>query len=74
MLKSVTLYPAEILGVADRMGSIDTGKIANIVVADGDMLGSANPHQVPLYRRSNATATPGTRGCLIALRTARAAR
>jgi imidazolonepropionase-like amidohydrolase len=37
-LKSVTMYPAEILGVADKMGSIDIGKIANIVVADGDIL------------------------------------
>ena len=39
-LKSVTLYPAQILGISDRMGSIEVGKIANIVVADGDMLGS----------------------------------
>ena len=37
-LKSVTLYPAQILGIADRYGSIETGKIANIVVADGDIL------------------------------------
>lgn len=37
-LKSVTIYPAQILGVADRMGSIETGKIANIVVTDGDIL------------------------------------
>lgn len=37
-LKSVTMYPAEVLGVADRMGSIDVGKMANIVVADGDIL------------------------------------
>lgn len=37
-LKSVTLYPAQILGIADRLGSIETGKIANIVVADGDIL------------------------------------
>jgi imidazolonepropionase-like amidohydrolase len=37
-LKSVTLYPAQILGVADRLGSIDVGKEANIVVADGDIL------------------------------------
>jgi imidazolonepropionase-like amidohydrolase len=37
-LRSVTLYPAEILGVADKMGSIDAGKIANLVVADGDIL------------------------------------
>ena len=37
-LKSVTLYPAEILGVADRLGSIEVGKMANIVVTDGDIL------------------------------------
>jgi imidazolonepropionase-like amidohydrolase len=37
-LKAVTLYPAQILGVADKIGSIETGKIANIVVTDGDML------------------------------------
>ncbi len=37
-LKAVTLYPAQILGVSDRLGSIETGKIANIVVADGDIL------------------------------------
>jgi len=37
-LKSVTLYPAEILGIADRMGSIEVGKVANLVVADGDIL------------------------------------
>ncbi len=37
-LKSVTLYPAQILGVADRLGSIEPGKIADLVVADGDPL------------------------------------
>lgn len=37
-LKAVTLYPAQILGVADRIGSIDVGKMANIVVTDGDLL------------------------------------
>lgn len=37
-LKSVTLYPAQILGVADRLGSIEVGKMANIVVTDGDIL------------------------------------
>jgi imidazolonepropionase-like amidohydrolase len=37
-LKSVTLYPAQILGIADNYGSIDAGKVANIVVADGDIL------------------------------------
>jgi imidazolonepropionase-like amidohydrolase len=37
-LKTVTLYPAEILGVADRIGSIEKGKIADLVVTDGDLL------------------------------------
>lgn len=37
-LKAVTLYPAQILGIADRLGSIEQGKIANIVVTDGDLL------------------------------------
>jgi imidazolonepropionase-like amidohydrolase len=37
-LKAVTLYPAQILGVADKMGSIEVGKLGNIVVADGDIL------------------------------------
>jgi imidazolonepropionase-like amidohydrolase len=37
-LKAVTLWPAQILGVADRLGSIEPGKIANLVVTDGDLL------------------------------------
>ena len=37
-LRSVTLGPAQIFGVGDRLGSIDVGKIANLVVTDGDML------------------------------------
>ena len=37
-LKAVTLYPAQIMNLADRLGSIETGKIANIVVTDGDLL------------------------------------
>jgi len=37
-LKAVTLYPAQILGVGDRLGSIEVGKLANLFVADGDPL------------------------------------
>ncbi len=37
-LKAVTLYPAQILGVADRLGSLEVGKLANLFVADGDPL------------------------------------
>ena len=37
-LKAITIYPAEILGVADRVGTIEVGKLANIIVTDGDPL------------------------------------
>jgi len=32
----VTLTPAEVFGVADRYGSLDAGKVANVVVWSGD--------------------------------------
>jgi imidazolonepropionase-like amidohydrolase len=35
-LRAVTLSPAEIFGVADRYGSLDAGKVANVVVWSGD--------------------------------------
>lgn len=34
-LKAVTLYPAEIIGVADRLGSIEPGKDADVVIWSG---------------------------------------
>ena len=37
-LKAITLNPAQIWGVADRLGSLDVGKDTNIVVANGDPL------------------------------------
>ena len=37
-LRAVTLNPAEIFGVADRLGSIERGKVANLIVTDGDPL------------------------------------
>lgn len=36
-LKAVTINNAEILGVGDQLGSIEVGKVASIVVADGDI-------------------------------------
>ena len=35
-LRAVTLTPAEIFGVADRYGSLEAGKVANVVVWTGD--------------------------------------
>ena len=37
-LKAITINAAEVWGVADQLGSLDVGKIANVVVANGDPL------------------------------------
>ena len=37
-LKAVTLYPAEILGLDGELGTLETGKIANLIVTNGDPL------------------------------------
>jgi imidazolonepropionase-like amidohydrolase len=37
-LKAITLNAAEVWGVADKLGSLDVGKTANVVVANGDPL------------------------------------
>lgn len=58
-LKAVTLYPAQIMGLGERLGSIEVGKIANLVVTDGDLLEARtnirhlfiNGRQVPLVSR-----------------------
>ncbi len=45
--KAVTIYAAEHLGIADRVGSVEKGKDADLVIWDGD----------PLDARSRAVAT-----------------
>jgi imidazolonepropionase-like amidohydrolase len=58
-LKAVTIYPAEIFGVADQLGSIEPGKRANLIVTDGDPLEILtqvkylfiNGRQIPLTSR-----------------------
>lgn len=35
-VKAITINPAKIFGVADRLGSIEKGKQANLFIADGD--------------------------------------
>ncbi|MEA2239876.1 MAG: hypothetical protein QOC81_4600 [Thermoanaerobaculia bacterium] len=37
-LRAVTIAPAQIFGMADRIGSLETGKLANIILTDGDPL------------------------------------
>ncbi len=36
-LRALTLSPAEMFGVSETLGSIETGKIANLVVTDGEL-------------------------------------
>ena len=46
-LKAITLNPAEMFGMGDKLGSLDTGKTANIVIANGDPLDvRTSVHQV----------------------------
>ncbi|MBI5771094.1 MAG: amidohydrolase family protein [Verrucomicrobia bacterium] len=35
-LKSITIYPAQLLGVASELGSLEVGKRATLIVTDGD--------------------------------------
>lgn len=37
-VRAITLYPAQILGVADRVGSLEVGRDASLIVTDGDVL------------------------------------
>jgi len=37
-MKALTLYPAQIWGVDDQLGSLDVGKTANVAIANGDPL------------------------------------
>jgi len=36
-IRAFTLSPAEMFGVSDRLGSIEVGKIGNVIVADGSI-------------------------------------
>ena len=37
-LKAITLYPAQVMGVADRLGAIEPGKTATLFACTGDIL------------------------------------
>ena len=37
-LKAVTIYPAQIFGLADQIGTLENGKIASVIVTNGDPL------------------------------------
>jgi imidazolonepropionase-like amidohydrolase len=37
-LKAITLYPAQLLGISDRLGSLEAGKAATLIVTTGNPL------------------------------------
>jgi imidazolonepropionase-like amidohydrolase len=67
-LRALTLTPAEIYGVSDRLGSIEKGKIANLVVTRGDIF--ENNTKVELVfvdgRKYTPAADAGGRGAAAA--------
>ncbi|WDI41961.1 amidohydrolase family protein [Bremerella sp. P1] len=44
-MRAITLSPAEILGVADKVGSLEKGKDATLILCDGDPLEAATQIQ-----------------------------
>jgi imidazolonepropionase-like amidohydrolase len=62
ILRAVTLSPAQILGVADRLGSLESGKDADVIILDGPPLSIKTWVETvfiggeQVYRRSNAGA------------------
>lgn len=76
-LRALTLSPAEIYGVQDRLGSIEKGKIANLVVTKGEIFDDRTkiefvlvdgnkyvpaPEPPPANGRGGATAQSGPNG------------
>jgi imidazolonepropionase-like amidohydrolase len=66
-IRAMTLGAAEILGVSDRTGSIETGKIANLAVVKGDLFGRDKfvPQVVvdgKIFEQKETPRGPGGRG------------
>lgn len=66
LVRALTLNPAEIFGVADRLGSIEPGKIANLTVTKGDLFSKGSTVQyvfvdgVQFEPQTESPARPGT--------------
>ncbi|MBM3906810.1 MAG: amidohydrolase family protein [Gemmatimonadetes bacterium] len=57
-LRAFTLQSAEILGVSDRLGSLEVGKIANLAVTRGDLLDRGRVTQLFIDGRPVAVRLP----------------
>lgn len=61
-LRALTIWPAEILNVADRLGSIEVGKIANLTITRGDLF-DRNPRIAHVFidgRQMDLRAAPAS--------------
>ena len=55
-LRALTLYPAEMLGMDDKLGTIEPGRIANLIVTDGSPLEiTTQVHHVVIAGREVST-------------------
>jgi hypothetical protein len=61
-LRALTLSPAEIYGLSDRLGSIDKGKIANLVVTKGDIFENATKIEMVIVDGKKYTPAADTTG------------
>jgi imidazolonepropionase-like amidohydrolase len=66
-LRAVTIDAARLAGAADRVGSIERGKVANLVVTDGDIFDGGSVKHVfvdgyPVELTPVTPAAPGGRG------------
>jgi len=60
-IRALTIVPAEILGVSDRLGTIEVGKIANLTITRGDLFPNGRVTQLfidgrPVEPRATQTA------------------
>ena len=47
-LAALTTVPAELVGAGERLGTIETGKIANLVIADGSLFAADSEAEIEL--------------------------
>ena len=58
VLRALTIDAARIAGAADRIGSIEKGKVANVVVTQGDLLDGGTVRHVFIDGRPVELVTP----------------
>ena len=62
-IKALTINAAEILGVADRVGSIEPGKIANLFIVEGRSARDPDEITHVVIAGRTSASTTSTRAC-----------